>query len=427
MSAEYLRKRTRLKKQWSYIDAALEIVRTNERAEKRKRLFEAINQSDAPTFDQLLNEDRTPIDWPIPSGYNHFNIYQIIIERCTDAFIDHVLTNYAEAIGASTDAGRILVPVACERGEGSIPEVILHVPFVTFSGDESILKLLLKHLPCAPLDGTSECNPSHHYSIHDEPRHWSKRELEAFANELPLASVIRHDRADLLAVLFRFRSFSLDQLSEQQKSQIFYLCLFAEHRQVTVDKFHIKWLRHDSLRPCGSIGCLRLLIETARFNPWDFYDHRTSSLSPFTLVLEPVYLYLIELHHRLVLDATMSLPIRLLRALDDLVHRQMCLFSYLITHCCFQPNESDRIRLRECQHYIEEIFDRKNAYPLVHRSTVNVDRLLVKVTQPYSSLKEICRAMLRHRIRQSRRVLVQVEDTFAQLSSSHRKYLKHLV
>jgi hypothetical protein len=287
--------------------------------------------------------------------------------------------------------------------------------------------LLVKHLPCAPLDGTSECNPSHHYSIHDEPRHWSKRELEAYANEVPLASVIRHDRADLLAVLFQFRSFSLDQLSEQQKSQIFYLCLFAEHRQVTVDKFHIKWLRQDSLRPCGSIGCLRLLIETARFNPWDFFDHQTSILSPFTLVLEPVYLYLIELHHRLRLDASMTLPIRLLRALDDLIHRQMCLFSYLITHCCFQPNESDRIRLRECQYYIEEIFDQKNAYPLVHRSTVNVDHLLVKVTEPCSSLKEICRAILRHRIRRNRRVLVQVEESFAPLSSSHRKYLKHLV
>jgi hypothetical protein len=116
MSAEYNRKKTRLKKQWSYIDAALKIVQLTQQSEKRKYLLEAIMKSDSNKFDKLLNDDSTIVDCPIPIGYNHFNIYQIIVERSTEEFIDHILTKYLSLIKDSTDNGKILVPVACERG-----------------------------------------------------------------------------------------------------------------------------------------------------------------------------------------------------------------------------------------------------------------------------------------------------------------------
>jgi hypothetical protein len=116
MSSEYIRKKNRLKKQWSYIDAALKIVQLTEQSEKRKYLLEAIMKSDWNTFDKLLNDDPTVVDCPIPVGYNHFNIYQIMVERSTDAFIDNIFTKYFDMIDNSTEGGKILVPVACERG-----------------------------------------------------------------------------------------------------------------------------------------------------------------------------------------------------------------------------------------------------------------------------------------------------------------------
>jgi hypothetical protein len=116
MSLEYTRKKNRLKKQWSYIDAALKIVQLTQQSEKRKYLLEAIMKSDCETFDKLLDDDPLLVECPIPVGYNHFKIYQIIIERSTDAFIDHVCTKYFDTIKQSTEGGRILVPVACERG-----------------------------------------------------------------------------------------------------------------------------------------------------------------------------------------------------------------------------------------------------------------------------------------------------------------------
>jgi hypothetical protein len=116
MSAEYVRKKNRLKKQWSYIDAALKIVQLTQQSEKRKYLLEAIIKSNCVTFDNLLNENSTLVDCPIPVGYNHFNIYQIIVERSSDEFIDNVFTKYFDKIFHSTEAGKILVPVACERG-----------------------------------------------------------------------------------------------------------------------------------------------------------------------------------------------------------------------------------------------------------------------------------------------------------------------
>lgn len=116
MSNEYIRKKNRLKKQWSYIDAALKIVQSKEKIEKRKYLLESIMKSDSNTFEKLLNDDPLLIDCSIPIGYNYFNIYQIIIERSTDEFIENIFNKYLKIIENSTDYGKILVPVACERG-----------------------------------------------------------------------------------------------------------------------------------------------------------------------------------------------------------------------------------------------------------------------------------------------------------------------
>lgn len=116
MSTEYIRKKNRLKKQWSYIAAALKIVQLTQQVEKRKYLLEAIMKSDYENFDKLLDDDSILVDCPIPVGYNHFNIYQIIVERSTDIFIDNVFNKYVDMIDNSTEGGKILVPVACERG-----------------------------------------------------------------------------------------------------------------------------------------------------------------------------------------------------------------------------------------------------------------------------------------------------------------------
>jgi hypothetical protein len=295
-------------------------------------------------------------------------------------------------------------------------------------GDENILKLILKYFPCASLDGISSSNQSHNYLLHDEPRHLIQRELDAYENEIPLACIIRNDRSDLLKILFQFHSFTFDYLTRQQKQQLFHLCLLAEHRQVSIDKYNIKWFKNQSLRPCGSIDCLRLLIEYANLNPFKIIDNDISS---FTLLLEPIYLYLIQLHNKLLMDLQMKFHARLLQALTDLIHKQMQLFAYLITHCCFQPSETDLIRLSECNHYIEEIFHQTNEYLFVKRIMLNINNLLSKIDKKNSdqclSLKEICRYNLRDSIRNKQYILVQVEKTFVNLSSSHTKYLKCLV
>lgn len=116
MSIEYNRKKIRLKKQWAYIDAALRLVQLTQQSENQKYLLEAVMKSDVNTFDRLFNDDPRLIHCPIPLGYNHFNIYQIIIERATETFIEHLLTKYCELIADSTEHGKLLVPVACERG-----------------------------------------------------------------------------------------------------------------------------------------------------------------------------------------------------------------------------------------------------------------------------------------------------------------------
>lgn len=117
MSAEYLRKRNRLKKQWAYIEIALKRVQATEQSEKRKLLLDAVTKSDDFAFEQLIDDDDRLLDCPIPIGYNHFNLYQIIIERSSHSFIDRVLTKYAKQVCHSTESGKILVPIACERGK----------------------------------------------------------------------------------------------------------------------------------------------------------------------------------------------------------------------------------------------------------------------------------------------------------------------
>ena len=294
-------------------------------------------------------------------------------------------------------------------------------------GDGGILQLILKKFPSAPLDGTSSSNQGHTNLLHDEPRHLTKREMEAHENEMALFSTIRNDRADLLSILVQFCSFTIASFTRLQKRYLFQLCLLAEHRQVTVDKFNLKWLKHHSLRPCGSLACLRLLIEDVQFNP---FDDPSSLISPFTIILEPIYLYLIELHHRLLLDGQMKFPPRLLRALHDLISKQISIFTYLVTHCCSQPTETDRIRLSECSHYIDEVFHSTEQYLFVRRIMLNLEHLLVKIQPDLQgqclSLKEICRLNFRQSLRNQRHVLVQVEHRLCNLSASHKKYLKCL-
>lgn len=128
-SNEYIRKRNRLKKQWSYIDAALKIVQLTQQSEKRKYLLEAIIKSDCESFDKLLNDDPILFDCQVPAGYNYGNIYQIIIERSTDEFIEHAFQKYFSIIDNSTENGKILVPVACERGLILTSEFSNHVFF----------------------------------------------------------------------------------------------------------------------------------------------------------------------------------------------------------------------------------------------------------------------------------------------------------
>jgi hypothetical protein len=298
-------------------------------------------------------------------------------------------------------------------------------------GDGNILKLILKYFPCASLDGISSSNQSHNYLLHDEPRHLIQRELEAYENEIPLACIIRNDRSDLLTILFQFKSFTFNHLTDQQIHQIFHLCLLAEHRQVSIDKYNIKWFKNQSLRPCGSIECLRLLIEYVHFPSLNIFDNQITFISPFTLILEPIYFYLIQLHNKLLIDLQIKFHTRLLRSLYDLINKQMQLFNYLITHCCFQPSETDLIRLNECIHYIDEIFHQSNEFVLVKRVMFNVKNILSKIEKKTNdeclSLKEICRFFIRNYLRDKRCVLVQVEKTFVNLSSSHKKYLKCLL
>ena len=304
-------------------------------------------------------------------------------------------------------------------------------------GDGNILKLILKSFPRASLDGitNSSSNQSCHYLLHDEPRQLIQREVEAYENEIPLACVIRNDRSDLLEILFQFSSFTCEHFTCQQKQHIFHLCLLAEHRQVTIDRYNIKWYQNQSsLRPCGSLECLRLLIEHGYLNPLAINAGQPSVL---TLVLEPISLYLIQLHQKLLIDVDWKFPPRLLRALMNLIRKQMQLLIYLLTDCGFQPTANDFIRLNECDQYIEEIFQQTTEYLIVRRLMNNVNQLISDISkrnnhhhqqqqQQCLTLKELCRFRIRDYLRNEQYVFVQVEEKL-QLRPNHRKYLKYLL
>ncbi|CAF4032561.1 unnamed protein product [Rotaria sp. Silwood1] len=173
---------------------------------------------------------------------------------------------------------------------------------------EIFLKLILKYFLDASLNRTSS----------SKQRHLIQHQLETYENEIPLRCVIRNDRPDLLSILFQFKSFTFKDLTQRQKREIFDLCLFAEHGQVTVDQYNIKWFQNQSLRPCGSIECLRLLIEYNNLNPFELYHYDHHGLSPFTLILEPMHLYLTNLHYELLNNPQIKFHTSLLGALHDL-------------------------------------------------------------------------------------------------------------
>jgi hypothetical protein len=194
-----------------------------------------------------------------------------------------------------------------------------------YLGDENILKIILKHFPFAPLNGKISSNQSHNYLVYDNPGYI---ELKEYNNDIPLAYVIRDDRPDLLLILFKFQSFTIDCLTHEQKQQMFHLCLLTEHRRITMNGNHFRWFKNQSLYPCGSIECLSLMIEYAHFNPFDLI----LSKSPFELIIKPMYIYL-----KWVLDeiyTAMDIQIRshILAGLSNLINKQikLLLFIYLL-------------------------------------------------------------------------------------------------
>ncbi|CAF3495121.1 unnamed protein product, partial [Rotaria sp. Silwood2] len=90
-------------------------IQLNQQSEKEKCFLEAIMKSDSNTFDKLLSDDPLLIYCSIPPDYNYSNIYQIIVEHSTYIFIDNVFSKYFNMINDSTECGKNLVPVACER------------------------------------------------------------------------------------------------------------------------------------------------------------------------------------------------------------------------------------------------------------------------------------------------------------------------
>ncbi len=70
----------------------------------------------------------------------------------------------------------------------------------------------------------------------------------------------------------------------------------------------------------------------------------------------------------------------LLRALYILINKKMYLFTYLISHCCFQLSETDLLCLDECKNYIIEIFNQlQNAYLSIKTTMLNIYYLLKKI------------------------------------------------
>ncbi|CAF1506111.1 unnamed protein product, partial [Rotaria sordida] len=77
-----------------------------------------------------------------------------------------------------------------------------------------------------------------------------------------------------------------------------------EHRRVIMDKHNLRWFKNQSLSPCGSIKCLRLIIENAHFNPFHF----RSSISSFALILKPIDIYLKHVFYEICTDVDIKIP-----------------------------------------------------------------------------------------------------------------------
>ncbi|CAF3449920.1 unnamed protein product [Rotaria socialis] len=199
MSAEYMRQKT---------------IPINQQSEKQNCFLEAIMKSDLEAFDILLSDDLIVINHSASSCYN-YNIFQFIVVYSTHKFIDCVITKYFNMINNLTEGGKNFVPVACERG------------------DKNVLKIILTYFAFASLNDTSSSKQSHNYLGCDKPY---SIELTEYKNDIPLSCVIRDNHPDFLLILFKFKSFTFDCFTKEQKHEIFHLCLLAEYRRYTMDK-----------------------------------------------------------------------------------------------------------------------------------------------------------------------------------------------
>ncbi|CAF3458172.1 unnamed protein product, partial [Rotaria sp. Silwood2] len=288
-------------------------------------------------------------------------------------------------------------------------------------GDENILKIILKYFPFAPLNGITNSNKLYNYSARNKPH---EIELSEYKNDIPLLYVIRDDRPDLLVILFKFKPFQLDYLTKEEKQKIFHLCLLTEHRRITMDQYNLRWFKNQSLSPCGSIECLHLIIEYAHFNPLHFQ----SSISPFALILKPIDIYIKHVFYQIYDHVDIKIPAHIIVGLYNLIKKQMNLFIYLITYCCFVPTDYDITRLSELKYYVKDIF-----YATKYLSIENFLSKVIKLAKRDKknnkiclTLKEICRCKIRDHLRTQGRILVQVENRF-DLNFELNKYLKFII
>jgi hypothetical protein len=135
-----------------------------------------------------------------------------------------------------------------------------------------------------------------------------------------------------------------------------------------------------------------------------------------------------RLHNAFLNDFQIKFSASLLRALYDLINKQMYLFTYLITHCCFQPSKTDLNRLNECNDYIDEIFYEKSEYLLVKETMSNINSLLTKINNNNNNqcllLKEICRFVIHDYIQNKKSILVQIEKTYLNSCLIHKMFFE---
>jgi hypothetical protein len=69
-------------------------------------------------------------------------------------------------------------------------------------------------------------------------------------------------------------------------------------------KYNMRWFKKKFLSPCGSLECLRLIIEYADFNPFHF----RLATSSFSMTLKPIYIYLCDLYQNICTDLKIIIP-----------------------------------------------------------------------------------------------------------------------